>query len=297
MQGATQFYRAQFGEARTCCEDAVAAHDDRARTKFWTSYSGHNAGVTHRNYLSLALWHLGFPDQALKLDRETCELARTIGHAFTLGHSLDFTAFLYNYCRLGAEVQQAAEEEIAIGTEQGFELWHALGTLHKGAGLLLQGRREEALPLLLKGYSAFRATGAEVRTPTYLSILADAYLQTARFEEAQKVLSEGLAVAEKNDDRCHEAELHRLQGELMLARSPEEVGAAEDCFRQAIETARRQGSRAWELRATISLTRLCHRLGRNREAHDALSAIYSAYTEGFTTPDLVEAAALLAKLS
>ena len=180
--------------------------------------------MTHRCYLALTLWHLGYPDQALKLARETRELARTIGHAFSLGHAVDFAAFLYHYCRLGAEVQAAAEEEMAIATEQGFPLWHALGTLHKGAGLLLQGRREEALPLLLKGFSAFRATGAEVRVPSYLGMLGDAYTQSARFEDAHKALNEGLAVAEKNDDRCHEAELHRLKGELLLAESPDQIG-------------------------------------------------------------------------
>ena len=179
MPGVTMFYRAQFAGARACYEKALAAYDDRERTKFWTAYTGHDAGVTHRCYLALALWHLGYPDQALKLARETCELARTIGHAFSLGHAVDFAAFLYHYCRLGTEVQAAAEEEMAIATEQGFPFWHALGTLHKGAGLLLQGRREEALPLLLKGFGAFRATGAEVRVPSYLGMLGDAYTQSA----------------------------------------------------------------------------------------------------------------------
>ena len=66
MPGATMFYRAQFADARACYEKAVAAYDDRERTRFWTAYTGHNAGVTHRCYLALALWHLGYPDQALK---------------------------------------------------------------------------------------------------------------------------------------------------------------------------------------------------------------------------------------
>ena len=163
--------------------------------------------------------------------------------------------------------------------------------------MLLQGRREEAQSLLLKGFSAFRATGAEVRAPSYLSILGDAYTQAARFEDAHKALNEGLAIAEKNDDRCHEAELHRLQGELVLAESPVQVCAAEVCFRQAIDTACRQQSRAWELRATMSLARLWQRHGRRDEARKALSDVYGAYTEGFTTPDLVDAAALLQTLS
>ena len=243
------------------------------------------------------LWHLGYPDQALKLDRETDELARTIGHAFSLGHAVDFTAFLRHYCRLGAGVQAAAEEEIALATEQGFQLWHALGTLHKGAGLLLQGRHEEAMPLLLKGYSAFRATGAEVRAPSYLGLLGDAYTQSGRFEDAHRALDEGLAVAEKNDDRCHEAELHRLEGELLLAESPDQMAAAEDCFRRATETARSQQSRGWELRATTSLARLRERQGRRGDARAALAAIYDTFTEGFTTPDLLDAKALLDALS
>jgi predicted ATPase len=297
MRGATMFYRAQFAEARVCFEKAVAAYDDRERTRFWTAHSGHNAGVTHRCYLALALWHLGYPDQALRLGREARELARTIGHAFSLGHAVDFTAFLGLYCRLGAEVQAVAEEELAIGAEHGFQLWRALGTLHKGAGMLLQGRREEALPLLLKGLGAFRATGAEVRVPSYLSMLGDAYMHSASFGDAREALNEGLAVAEKNDDRCHEAELHRLQGELLLAESPDQMAAAEDCFRRASETARRQQSKGWELRATMSLARLWQRQGRRDDARAALAAVSGTYTEGFTTPDLVEAAALVEALA
>ena len=170
---------------------------------------------------------------------------------------------------LGAQVEAAAEEEIAIGKEQGFQLWHALGTIHKGAGMLLQGRSTEALPFLLKGFHSFRATGAEVRVPYYLSMLGDAYTQSARFGDALKALNEGLAIAEKNDDRVQEAELHRLKGELLLAESPDQAAAAEDCFRQAIETARRQQSRGWELRATMSLARLWQRQGRRGEARGA----------------------------
>ena len=185
---------------------------------------------------------------------------------------------------------------MAIATEQGFPLWHALGTLHKGAGMLLQGRREEALPVLLKGLHAFRATGAEVRVPSYLGMLGDAYTQAGRFEDAHKALNEGLAVAEKNDDRCHEAELHRLKGELFLAEANDEA-AAEERFHTAIETARRQQSKGWELRATMSLARLWQRQGRRDEARAALAAVYGTYTEGFTTPDLVDARVLLESLA
>jgi predicted ATPase len=297
MPGVTMFYRGQFADARAYYENALAAYDYRERTKVWTAYTGHDAGVTHRCYLALTLWHLGHPDQALELARQTCELARTIGHAFSLEHAVDFAAYVCHYCRLGAETQARGKEEMAIATEQGFPFWHALGTLHEGAGMLLQGQREESLTLLLRGFTAFRATGAEVRVPSYLGMLGDAYTQLARFEDAHKVLGEALAVAQKNDDRCHEAELHRLRGELLLAESPDRLPDAEAYFRRAIETARCQRSKGWELRATMSLARLWQRQGRGGDAGTALANVYGTYTEGFTMPDLVDAKCLLDSLA
>ena len=135
-----------------------------------------------------------------------------------------------------------------------------------------------------------------MRVPAYLCVLGDAYTQCARFKEAHSVLDEALTVAEKNGDRSHEAELHRIRGELLLAESPDQSAVAEDCFRRAIKTAQRQLSRGWELRATMSLARLWQQQDRNDEAHIALAAVYSKYSEGFTTPDLVDAKKLLEEL-
>jgi serine/threonine protein kinase/tetratricopeptide (TPR) repeat protein len=296
MPGVTDFYRGRFAQARAAHERALAEYDDRERTKAWTAYTGHNASVTHRCYLALDLWQLGFPDQALRLDQETRALARAIGHAFTIGHAADFSACLHQFCRLGAAAQAAADEELTVAADQGFQLWHALGTLHRAAGICLQGSAATALPLLLKGYRAFRATGAALRVPYYLGILAEAYMQLGRFDEAQQALEEGLALAEKTDDQFAEAELQRLRGELILL-TTKDAAAAERCYRSAIETARRQGSRAWELRAAISLARLRQQQDGADDALRALAAVYSTYTEGLSTPDLVDAAALLAATS
>ena len=88
-----------------------------------------------------------------------------------------------------------------------------------------------------------------------------------------------------------------MKGELLLAEAPDQSALAEDCFRRAIDTAQRQLSRAWELRATTSLARLWQQQNRNDEAHIVLSAIYEKYSEGFTTPDLVDAKKLLEELA
>jgi predicted ATPase len=296
LKGLTRLYRGNFGGARDCCERALTDFDDRARTAFWAKFVGEDAGVTHRCYLASALWHLGFPDQALKLNAAMLDLARTINHPFSLGYALHHTGWLYQHCRLGMRTREAGDEQIRIAAEQGFRFWHASGTLYAASGLLLQGRLEQGLRLLENGLEAYRATAAELALPYYLSILAEGYTQAGRFAEAHAALNEALTLVENNDERFQEAELHRLGGELLLAESGDQT-AAEKCFLRAVETSRRQQSKAWELRATTSLARLWQKQGRREEAFTALSTIYGVFTEGFTTPDLVDAANLLESLS
>ena len=143
-----------------------------------------------------------------------------MGHPFSLAYCLHHTAWLYQFCRLGPKVQTVAEEQIAIATDQGFALWQATGTFFKGAGMLLQRRSEESLALLNNGHDAFQGTGAEILRPFQLSVLGDAYIQAARFEEAHAALDEGLALVEKNDDHVQEAGLHRLKGECCWPSPP-----------------------------------------------------------------------------
>jgi urea ABC transporter urea binding protein len=295
LMGLTLLYRGDFAGARDHCSRALADLDDRQRTQFWAVQTGQDSGVAHRCYRALALWHLGYPDQALQIHREMLDLARAIAQPFSLDYALHHTGWLYQHARCGAEVQAAGDEAMRIATEQGFNFWHATGTLYKAAGLLLQGKREEGLPLFRKGLDAYRATGAGLALPYYLSILGDACTQAGRFADAHQALAEGLTVAEKNDDRFQEAELHRLRGELVLAESADEA-EAERCFHRALETARCQQSRAWELRAMMSLARLRQRQGRTDDARSALAAVYGTFTEGFTTPDLADARALLTAL-
>src|SRR5262249_52041021 len=160
-------------------------------------------------------------------------------------YAMHHTAWLYQLCRVGREVRAAAEEEIEIATQQGFALWHATGTFFKGAAIALEGEPTEALPSLRQGHEAFRAGGARVTLPLELRAGGGARTRAGRFEEARRALEEGLAVGDETDERCQDAELRRLEGELLLAEAPDQARAAEDCFRLAIDTARRQGSRAW----------------------------------------------------
>ena len=255
LRGLTMLYRGDFSGAHEWCDISITKYDDR-RTNRLLGHVDWRRRRRHQQMLfGAGLWHLGYPERALQLSRETLTLAREINHSFSLEYALHHSGWLHQLCRLGVETEAAGEEQIRIATDQGFPFWHATGTLFRAAGLLLQGKLEAGLALLENGLEAYRATGAGLGLPYYLSLLAEACIQARRFNDAHLALDEALAFVRRTDEHSQEAELLRLRGELYLAESDDQT-MAEDCFRPAIETARRQQSRSFELRATTSLARL-----------------------------------------
>jgi predicted ATPase len=115
-------------------------------------------------------------------------------------------------------------------------------------------------------------------------------------EEGLTVLTEALALVEKNDERWYEAELHRLKGELLLQLSLDNHADAETCFQQAISIAQNQSAKSWELRAATSLATLWKQQGKRQDAYELLAPVYGWFTEGFDTADLKDAKALLDEL-
>jgi len=148
-----------------------------------------------------------------------------------------------------------------------------------------------------QGLAAWRTTGAEVLRPYGLALLAKSSAKLGQPEAGLTLLAEALAVLNDTGERRWEAELYRLQGELLLARSAGYDAEAETCFRQALDIARRQQAKSWEPRAAMSLSRLWQRQGKRTEAYDLLAPIYGWFTEGFDTADLQEARALLEALA
>jgi predicted ATPase len=126
--------------------------------------------------------------------------------------------------------------------------------------------------------------------------MAETCGKVGQIEEGLSLLAEALEAVHKTGECLSEVELHRIHGELTLAQSS--VGKeAEECFWKAIEVARRQHAKYWELRASTSLARLWQQQGKKAEAHQLLSNVYNWFTEGFDTKDLQEAKALLEELS
>jgi predicted ATPase len=189
-----------------------------------------------------------------------------------------------------------AKEALALSAEQGFPFWLALGNILHGWALTEQGQVREGSAQMQQGLAAYQATGAAAWRTYFLSLLVEAYGKNGRAEEGFTVLAEAFALVEKNDERCWEAELYRLKGELMLqsAEGVEQSAAeVQTCFQRALEIARRQKAKSLELRAAMSLGRLWQRQNKKTEARHLLSEVYNWFTEGFDTPDLKEAKARL----
>ena len=157
------------------------------------------------------------------------------------------------------------------------------------------GQVQEGMTKLRQGITTRQRWGARCYQTGILGSLGEVQAANGQPEEALDSFADALALVEETGERYYEAELHRLKGELLLARHEE--GTAETSLHNAIEVARRQSARSWELRATISLARLWQTQGKTDEAHRRLAEVFEWFTEGFDTRDLREAQALLDKLA
>jgi adenylate cyclase len=176
-----------------------------------------------------------------------------------------------------------------------FTQWRVIATMLRGSALAAEGRGDERIDQLREGLAAWRAMGAELLRPYFLALLAEAYWRMGRADEGLATVAEALSLVECTGERMYEAELHRLQGELLRTRASGAADTAGACFQRALAASRRQGARALELRAAMSLSRLLeHADGRAREeARRALAEVYSTFKTGLDTDDLREARALL----
>jgi predicted ATPase len=217
-----------------------------------------------------------------------------------------------------------AEALVALASEYGFAQRLAHGTILLGCALALCGQGAEGIAHMRQGLAAGRATGAKLGEQLYLCLLAEVYRQEGQADEGLCVVAEALAVTATTGNRSAEPELHRLKGELLLLQTASRQRAptsptvtslgdeaegggttsasslhteAEACFRHALEIARHQRAKFYELRTALSLSRLWQRQGKRAAARELLAPIYGWFTEGFDTRDLQEARALLDSLA
>jgi tetratricopeptide (TPR) repeat protein len=292
----------EFVLARSHLEQSLTFYDPQQHRSYGFVF---DPGVDGLCMSAQVLLTLGYPDQARKKSQEALTLARDLAHPFSLTAALRSAASLHRL-RGEQQIAQALQEEcIALCREQGFAQELALGTVLHGRDLAKQGHGEAGIAQMRQGLAALRATGTETELPWLLSMLAAACGNIGRAEEGLLLVDESLAMVHRTGKRLDESGLYRLKGELLLKSRGHSLASAgrslesevEDCFQQALEVARHQQAKSFELRAALSLSQLWRQQGKRADARQLLAEIYGWFTEGFDTADLREARALLEALS
>jgi len=256
---------------------------------------GQDIGVVCKQWSAWALWLLGYPDQALQMTRDTLQMAQEFSHPLTLAYAMTFSATFHQFRRETAPAKALAESALRLTTEQGFGLWMAAAKIVLGE-LVEPGDIAVGIARTREGIAAWRATGGEMSLPFHLTQLAEAYGKVGQADAGLAALAEALSIVERGGEHTWDADLYRVKGELMLMQGAA-ASAVEACFHEALEIARRQGAKSYELRAATSLSRLLQTQGKPAEARTLLSEVYGWFTEGFDTTDLQEAKARLEALS
>jgi predicted ATPase len=289
--GRSLMYAGRFRASRSQLEEVLALYDPIAHSSLlFLHQAGFHPQMVSQAYLGIILLCLGYPDQALAQSKMAIAEARRLAHPPILAESLALGALplsLIDHTFLG----ECADQLVTVATEQGFSQWLAEGTIYRGWVKVQNGDVAEGIFLMRSGLNAFRATGAEMWMPYGFALFARANAIAGKTEEATVQLDNALQIVKSTGVHWLEAELNRQKGKLLLRQGRPD--RAEELYHNTLSIAREQEAKLWELRAALDLAKLWGEQARRAEAHDLLAPVYAWFTEGFNTPDLKDAKALL----
>jgi predicted ATPase len=290
--GTAAFLRGELAAARIHLERTLALYDPAAHRSLAFLFA-QDPRVAGLSVLSWTLFALGYPEQAQARSEEALVDAKELSHRNTLGYALLYGCILSQLRRDRDEARDRANSLIALAAEQGSPHFLGAGTVIRGWTLGEAGDFEAGIAQIREGLRTWQATGAGFLVPYFLSLLAEVHGRCGAINEAFDRVTEALDWVGETGERWFEPELHRMAGELMLRLPKSDPAAAEARFQQAAAIARQQGAKLWELRAATRLARLWREQARRGEAHDLLATLCNQFTDGFGTPDLQAAWAVL----
>jgi predicted ATPase len=288
--GRNLMFVGRFASSRSHSEEALALYDLISHRSLAHQAEIHSH-VHAQAIFGIVLFCLGYPDQAIAQSNAAIAEARRLAYPPSLAASLTIGSLLLWLVGDNAALDERADQLVAVTTEQGFPVWRAFGAIYRGWVDVKNGDVTVGISLLRRGSAAYRASGAELWMPQLMALMARACEIAGQVNEAVTLLDDALQIAERTGERWLEAELNRHKGQLLLRQGHSEP--AEVLYRRALSIAAEQGARLWQLRASTSLARLRRDQDRRAEARDLLEPVYGWFTEGFDTPDLKEAKALL----
>jgi predicted ATPase len=287
--GMTAFCRGRPAEAQGHVEQVSSLyHPERHRTHSFLF--GQDPAVMCKSYGAVALWLMGYADQAARQIEEAIRMSRTLSPS-SQAIALHFAAKVHQLRRDSSQVLRYSDESRAISSEHGFSFWFAGSSILSGWALASLGKPTEGLERLREGLRDWMATDSVTYQTYFLGLLAEVLFQQDRIEDGLRVVQEALELVEQTGERFYEAELYRLRGELLwkCLEATEDPTEPAQCFEKALSVARNQQALSLELRAATSLARLL----RSSEAYRTLQEICARMAENLTTPDYTEAVSLL----
>jgi predicted ATPase len=296
IMGHSRLFTGDVAESRLHYDRSIALCDG-ANLPLMTGFGGVEARVSALCFRSQNLWMLGHPEAAVADAIEAMSRSRAIGHAVTLINSLYLSGRTNILCGNYTTARAELTEGIALSGEKSAIFWNAQATASLGVVSTLVGDYADAVKMITAGMATWRSTGGTASVPYFQSHLALAHAMLGQYDESRHHINQAMATIEATGERLWTAEVRRLAGEIALSSPSQDVAKAQDYFESAISTARQQQAKSWELRASLSLTRLWRDEGKREKARDVLTPIFRWFTEGFQTHDLKEAKALLQSLS
>ena len=293
----TYFFYGNFANVQSQVDAAMNIYDGVTHVSHASVY-GLDPGVLCLSRSSQARWHRGYPDQAVDVMREACGLAERIGHPFTLASALANCAVLHQWRREDHESRHWSESAIEVAIEHNFPFIQAWAMMQLGRALIGLGFSEGGEEQMSNSLALAEPIGVLLMQPWLLATQAEAYLLLGRLRDGLHSVADAITIVDHTGATYAQPALYWLKGEIH-ARSGSEPDAqqAEKSFATAIKIAREHDSRSYELRASTSLAQLWVRQGKEKEAAACLRARFGYSQEGFDTPDLLEAKAILDELN
>jgi class 3 adenylate cyclase/tetratricopeptide (TPR) repeat protein len=297
--GYSHFYRGEFVTTREYAEEGVRLFDMEMEREFVRTFQ-FSPSAALRIMLGCSLWMLGYPDQGPPLVDSAVTLTRELGHPPSEAFALAASQLMHYARRDFSTALETSEQLLLLAREEHFEIWTPFALMFRGWAFVEQGRIEEGIEETKRGLAMWQGTGTYLNQTVAMVMLGEFLWRAGRIDEALTTLDSEIGDSAKRQELLFAPELHRIRGDILVERALSGDGPrdsvldeAEASLRAALELARSQGARMLELRALLSLTRLWRQTGRAEESGRVLSELYGSFTEGFSTPDLRAARALL----
>jgi len=290
--GFTLFARGKFAAAHAALERSMSMCED-SKAAAYLDLSAQDPRVHVRLYDGMALWFLGYPDQALRICTEARGYADTSQHPFSEAMARTISLRVHQFRGEATVVAGQADAAIALCEERGFVHYLAMALILRGWATAQQGEFEKGIAEIQAGLEKERATDALLFESYTLGLLADVCIKNERYAQTFDLLHQAqLRLDEENSERFYAAEIYRLLGETHL-RSNRDLDQAERCFCKGLEISREQKAKSFELRLCVSIYDLYELRGNADAYRPQLGEIYGSFREGFDTTDLVRAKARL----